>query len=541
MKKTRSYWRGMLLAAVAVAVLTVPALAAGETEGPGVYGTFWAMVPPIFAIVLALVTKQAYVSLFLGVVVGGLFVCDFAPVATLDTVLNLGLVDSIAGNAGIFLFLVLLGIIVALINASGASAAFGEWAQKNIKTRTGAMLATFALGVLIFIDDYFNCLTVGSVMKPVTDSHKISRAKLSYIIDATAAPICMIAPISSWAAAMAVATDGLDVGWEGIELFIRAIPYNFYSLLTLVFVVALAVAKVDYGPMKIQEMNAQLHGDLGAIEEDDAGEGNSKGKVIDLLLPVVVLIAACFLGMIYVGGYFGVDAWGGTDYAGDIFGAFSNTDAFIGLPWGGIIALIFVVIYYLCRRVVTFKEAMDAIPKGFIAMVPAITILTLAVALKNMINMLGAAAFFESMMTGAAASIYSMLPAVIFVAACILAFSSGTSWGTFSILIPIVAAIFPAGSELLIIGMSACLAGAVCGDHCSPISDTTIMASAGAQCDHIQHVATQLPYAITVAAISFVTYIIAGFVQNAVICLAIGTVLTVGTLLVIKKMTAAKA
>ena len=542
MKKTRNHWRGILLAVMAVAVLTVPALAAGEAEaGPSMYGTFWAMVPPIIAIVLALVTKQAYVSLFLGVVVGGLFVCDFAPVATLDTVLNLGLVDSIAGNAGIFLFLVLLGIIVALINASGASAAFGRWAEKNIKTRTGAMLATFALGVLIFIDDYFNCLTVGSVMKPVTDSHKISRAKLSYIIDATAAPICMIAPISSWAAAMAVATAGLDVGWEGIELFIRAIPYNFYSLLTLAFVVALAVMKVDYGPMKLHEMNAQLHGELGAIEDTDEGEGNPRGKVIDLLLPVIVLIAACFFGMIYVGGYFGVDAWGGTDYAGDLFGAFSNTDAFIGLPWGGIIALLFIVIYFLCRRVITFKEATDAIPKGFVAMVPPIIILTLAVALKNMINMLGADVFFEGIMTGAAASIYSMLPAVIFVAACVLAFSSGTSWGTFSILIPIVAAIFPAGSELLVIGMSACLAGAVCGDHCSPISDTTIMASAGAQCDHIQHVSTQLPYAITVAGISFVNYIIAGFVQNVVVCLATGVVLTIATLFVIKKMTAEKA
>ena len=517
-------------------MMIVPAFAAGEAaEGPSMFGTFWALIPPIVAIALALITKQAYASLFLGVVVGGLFVCDFSPVTTLDTVLNQGLVDSISGNAGIFLFLVLLGIIVALINASGASAAFGRWAEKNIKTKTGAMLATFALGVLIFIDDYFNCLTVGSVMRPVTDNHKISRAKLAYLIDATAAPICMIAPISSWAAAMAVATSGLDVGWEGIELFIRAVPYNFYSLLTFVFVIGLSVMGFDYGPMKLAEMNAQLNGDLGSIEEEKNNAVNARGKVIDLILPVVVLIAACFVGMIYVGGYFGVDAWGGTDYAGDLFGAFSNTDAFIGLPWGGIIALFFVAIYYLCRRVVTFKEIMDAIPKGFIAMVPAIIILTLAVALKNMINMLGADIFFEGLMTGAASSIYSMLPAVIFIAACILAFSSGTSWGTFSILIPIVAAIFPAGSELLIIGMSACLAGAVCGDHCSPISDTTIMASAGAQCDHIQHVSTQLPYAVSVAGISFVTYIIAGFVQNFVICLAIGAALTIGFLFFMKK------
>ena len=535
MRSKKNLWRSLMVAAM-LAMMTVPAFAAGEAaEGPSMYGTFWALIPPIVAIVLALITKQAYASLFLGVVVGGLFVCEFAPVATLDTVLNQGLVDSIAGNAGIFLFLVLLGIIVALINASGASAAFGRWAEKNIKSKTGAMLATFALGVLIFIDDYFNCLTVGSVMKPVTDNHKISRAKLAYLIDATAAPICMIAPVSSWAAAMAVATDGLDVGWEGIELFVRAIPYNFYSLLTFVFVIGLCVMRFDYGPMKLAEMNAQLHGDLGGIEDESENVGNPKGKVIDLVLPVAVLIITCVIGMVYVGGFFGVDAWGGTDCAGDFIGAFGNTDAFIGLPWGGLISLFFVMAYFICRRVITFKEAMDCIPKGFVAMVPAITILTLAVALKNMINMLGADVFFEGLMTGAAAGIYSMLPAVIFIAACILAFSSGTSWGTFSILIPIVAAIFPAGSELLIIGMSACLAGAVCGDHCSPISDTTIMASAGAQCDHIQHVSTQLPYAISVAGISFVTYVIAGFVQNAVICLALGAVLTVGFLFFMKK------
>ena len=538
MRNNRISWRGFMVAAV-LALMTVPAFAAGEAaEGPSMYGSFWALVPPLVAIVLALVTKQAYASLFLGVVVGGLFVCEFAPIATLDTVLNVGLVDSIAGNAGIFLFLVLLGIIVALVNASGASAAFGRWAEKNIKTKTGAMLATFVLGVLIFIDDYFNCLTVGSVMQPVTDNHKISRPKLAYIIDATAAPICMIAPVSSWAAAVAVATDGLDVGYSGIELFVRAIPYNFYSLLTFVFVVALATMNFDYGPMKLAEMNAKLNGDLGAIEGSNDVANNPKGKVIDLVLPVLFLIATCVIGMVYVGGFFGVDAWGGTDYAGDFIGAFGNTDAFIGLPWGGLISLFFIMAYFIARRVITFQQAMDCIPKGFIAMVPAITILTLAVALKNMINMLGADVFFEGMMTGAASSLYSMLPAVIFVAACILAFSSGTSWGTFSILIPIVAAIFPVGSELLIIGMSACLAGAVCGDHCSPISDTTIMASAGAQCDHIQHVSTQLPYSLSVAGISFVTYIVAGFVQNAVICLAFGALLTVGFLFFMKKRSA---
>ena len=535
MRSKKNLWHVLMVVTV-MAMMTVPAFAAGEAaEGPSMYGTFWALVPPLVAIVLALITKQAYASLFLGVVVGGLFVCEFAPITTLDTVLNLGLVDSIAGNAGIFLFLVLLGIIVALVNASGASAAFGRWAEKNIKSKTGAMLATFVLGVLIFIDDYFNCLTVGSVMQPVTDNHKISRAKLAYLIDATAAPICMIAPVSSWAAAVAIATEGLDVGYSGIELFVRAIPYNFYSLLTFVFVITLSVMNFDYGPMKLAEQNARLNGDLGAIEGSSDIASNPKGKVIDLVLPVLFLIATCVIGMIYVGGFFGVDAWGGTDYAGDFIGAFGNTDAFIGLPWGGLISLFFVMAYFIARRVITFKEAMDCIPKGFVAMVPAITILTLAVALKNMINMLGADVFFEGLMTGAASGLYSMLPAVIFLAACVLAFSSGTSWGTFSILIPIVAAIFPVGSELLIIGMSACLAGAVCGDHCSPISDTTIMASAGAQCDHIQHVSTQLPYATSVAGISFVTYIIAGFVQNSVICLAVGTVLTIGFLLFMKK------
>lgn len=498
------------------------------------YGTFWALVPPIFAIVLALITKQAYASLFLGVVIGAIFCSNFAPVATLDMTLNDGLVAAIADNAGIFLFLVLLGIIVALVNASGGSAAFGRWAEKNIKTRVGAMLATFVLGVLIFIDDYFNCLTVGSVMRPVTDSHKISRAKLSYLIDATAAPICMIAPISSWAAAVSGVAADLDTGISGIQLFIRAIPYNFYSLLTLVFIVALACMRFDYGPMRLAEMSAQLNGDLGAAEGDTAGAGNPKGRVIDLIIPVIILIATCTIGMIYVGGFFGVDAWGGTDFAGDFIGAFGNTDAFIGLPWGGIIALILVVAYMVIRGVVSFKEAMECVPKGFIAMVPPIIILTLAVSLKTMTSNLGAAEFVHGVMEGAAAGLYSLLPAVIFIVACILAFSSGTSWGTFGILIPIVTAIFPVDSTLLFIGISACCAGAVCGDHCSPISDTTIMASAGAEVDHLSHVSTQLPYAITVAAISFVTYIVAGFVQNAVISLAVGVVLTIATLFVIR-------
>ncbi|MGI5977464.1 MAG: Na+/H+ antiporter NhaC family protein [Candidatus Limivicinus sp.] len=505
------------------------------------YGTFWALVPPLLAIVLALITKEAYSSLFLGVVVGALFCADFSAIGTLDTALNEGFIAAIADNAGIFLFLVLLGIIVALVNASGGSAAFGRWAEKHIKTRVGAALSTFVLGILIFIDDYFNCLTVGSVMRPVTDGHRISRAKLAYLIDATAAPICMIAPISSWAAAVSGVAADLDTGITGIQLFIRAIPYNFYSLLTLVFILSITLMKFDYGPMRIHEMSAQLNGELGANDTDDVENMNPKGRVIDLVLPVLLLIVACTIGMIYVGGFFGVDANGGTECAGDFIGAFGNTDAFVGLPWGGIIALVLIVIYMIARRVLTFKEAMACIPKGFVAMVPPIIILTMAVSLKTMTSNLGAAQFVHDVMLGASQGLYSLLPAVIFVVACILAFASGTSWGTFGILIPIVTAIFPTSSRLLIIGISACCAGAVCGDHCSPISDTTIMASAGAQTDHINHVSTQLPYATTVAAVSFVTYIFAGFVQRAIPSLILGIVLMVGTLFVIRHVEAKKS
>lgn len=538
-KKLRRLLPILAVVTVMMALLSVTAFA--ETEGgeaaPRMYGTFWALVPPIVAIVLALITKEAYSSLFIGIVVGALFYCDFSPIAALDALLNEGLISAIADNAGIFLFLVLLGTIVALVNAAGGSAAFGRWAEKNIKTKVGAMLATFVLGILIFIDDYFNCLTVGSVMRPVTDSHKISRVKLAYLIDATAAPVCMIAPISSWAAAVSSTAEGLDTGISGIQLFISAIPYNFYSLLTFVFIIALCVMKFDYGPMKDYEIKARNEGDLGALPGSEEGAGNPRGRVLDLILPVAVLIITSTIGMIYVGGFFGVDAWGGTDYAGDFIGAFGNTDAFIGLPWGGIIALLIIVVYLVARRVISFKDAMACVPKGFNAMVPPIIILTMAVSLKTMTSGLGAAEYVHDVMEGAAASLYSMLPAVIFIVACVLAFASGTSWGTFGILIPIVTAIFPADSNLLIIGISACCAGAVCGDHCSPISDTTIMASAGAQCEHVNHVSTQLPYAMTVAAISFVSYIIAGFVQNWVICLAIGVVLTIGTLLVLRTVT----
>lgn len=498
--------------------------------------TFWALVPPIVAIALALITKEAYSSLFIGVVLGALFIADFNPVGALDSVVNDGLISAISGNAGIFLFLVLLGVMVALVNTAGGSQAFGRWAKDNIKTKAGAAFATFVLGVLIFIDDYFNCLTVGSVMRPVTDSHSLSRPKLAYYIDATAAPVCMIAPISSWAAAVSGVAADLNAGYSGIELFIRAIPYNFYSLLTFVFIIALILMKFDYGPMRKFELKAQETGDLSKLEGSVEEEGNENGKVIDLILPVILLIIFCTVGMVYVGGFFGTDASGSTDFAGNFIGAFGNTDSSVGLPWGCIIALILTIIYMLCRKVITFKGAMECIPKGFNAMVPPILILTLAVSLKNMTTNLGAATFVHDVMAGVAGSLVSLLPAVIFIVACILAFATGTSWGTFGILIPIVTAIFDPSDPLLIIGISACCAGAVCGDHCSPISDTTIMSSAGAQCNHVDHVSTQLPYAITVAAISFVTFIFAGFIRNAVICIIIGAVLTVGTLLVIKKL-----
>ncbi len=520
----------LVTAILVIGMMTVPVIcgadAGAEEAVSNMYATLWALIPPVIAIVLALITKEVYSSLFVGVVIGGLFATNFSPIKTIDAVVNEGFIGAVSGLAGIFLFLVLLGILVALINKAGGSRAFGEWASKNIKSRTGAMLATFALGVLIFIDDYFNCLTVGAVMRPVTDTHKISRAKLAYIIDATAAPICMIAPISSWAAAVSeFAPDG-----QGLSLFIKAIPYNFYSLLTIAFVVALAVMKFDFGPMKLHEKNALENGDLftcgDRVQSEDA-QPSSKGKVIDLVLPIFVLIAVCVFALVYVGGIFD---------GASFVDAFGNTDATVGLPWGGIIVVTFTIIYMVARRLMTFKEAMECVPKGFIAMVPAITILTMATSLKNMTGLLGADIYVETLMNGAAQGLANFLPAIIFLVACFLAFSTGTSWGTFGILIPIVVAVFPEGSTLLIIGMSACLAGAVCGDHCSPISDTTIMSSAGAECNHVNHVSTQLPYSITVAVISFAMYLLAGFVQNAAILLPIGLVLTLATLLVIKKL-----
>ncbi len=492
------------------------------------YSTWMALLAPVIAIALALVTKEVYSSLVIGIVVGGLLVSDFNIVKMIDNVIQYGFIEAVSGTAGIFVFLVILGIMVALVNRAGGSAAFGRWAQKNIKSRAGATICTFILGVLIFIDDYFNCLTVGGVMRPVTDAQKISRAKLAFIIDATAAPICMIAPISSWAAAVSsYAAEG-----EGIKLFVQAIPYNLYSLLTLAFILIITFMKLDFGPMRTHELNA-LKGDLftsGTVQAEENEECCEKGRVLDLILPVIVLIVACVWALIYNGGFFEV----GGDYHMDFIGAFSNTDATVGLPLGGFIALIFTIVYLALRRVVSFGDSMKSVPKGFNAMVPAILILTFATSLKNMTNLLGADVYVEGLMEGAAAGLTSFLPAIIFLVAIGLSFSTGTSWGTFGILIPIVCSIFQPSDPLYVIGISACLAGAVCGDHCSPISDTTIMSSAGAQCDHVNHVSTQLPYALTVAAVSFVGYVLAGFVQNVFVVLGVSFVILLATLIVIK-------
>lgn len=497
-----------------------------------VRASLWALLPPVIAIGLALITKEVYSSLFIGILTGALLYSGFTFTGTMDSLIGTGLQEAVIGNAGIFIFLVELGVIVALVNKAGGSAAFGKWASTHIKSRVGAMLATMALGVLIFIDDYFNCLTVGSVMRPVTDGHKISRSKLAYIIDATAAPVCMIAPISSWAAAVSsYAEDG-----KGLDLFVSAIPYNFYSLLTLVFIIVISLMKFDYGPMRIHELNAVKNGDLytsGDKNESVTEEVSAKGKVVDLILPIIALIAVCVFALVYVGGIFEGKSF---------ITAFADTDATFGLPWGGMIALVAIIVYLVIRKLISFKDAMAAIPKGFIAMVPAILILTFATALKNMTGALGAKYFVADVMSGVAGELHNFLPAIIFLVACGLSFATGTSWGTFGILIPIVTYLFTGNSanELMIIGISACLAGAVCGDHCSPISDTTIMSSAGGQCNHINHVSTQMPYAISVAAISFVMFIIAGFVQNPWICLVLGVALIVAFLFVMKLLVTKK-
>ena len=491
-----------------------------------VENTAWSLLPPIIAIALALITKEVYSSLFIGVLLGAMMHVNYAAIPTIDSLVKEGLVPAVSDTAGIFLFLCILGIMVALINKTGAASAFGSWAKKHIKSRAGAVIATFILGVLIFIDDYFNCLTVGSVMLPVTDSKKISRAKLAYIIDATAAPICMIAPISSWAAAVSEFAEG--TGYDGLHLFIKAIPFNFYSLLTFIFIIGITLMKVDYGPMAKHEKNAMEKGDLFTFGEE-VTDGvkplpDAKGKIIDILVPIIILIIFSIIGLLFAGG------WPSENF----MTAFGDTDATIGLPWGGVVVLFITMIYLLLRRVISFKDAMKSVPEGVCAMVPAIIILTLAISLKNMTVLLGSKVFIKTFMESHAAGLNQFLPAVIFIVACVISFATGTSWGTFGILIPIVCNIFQPSDPLLYIGMSACLAGSVCGDHCSPISDTTIMSSAGARCQHINHVSTQLPYAITVALISFISFLLSGFIPNWFVVFPIAVIITLGFLFFMK-------
>jgi Na+/H+ antiporter NhaC len=531
--KTR---KSTLLAGLLAVLMLIPAMsitvlaAEEEAAAPAMYATFWALVPPIVAIALALITKEVYSSLFIGILVGALFYSGFSFEGTVLHIFNDGIIAVLSDsyNMGILVFLVILGTMVCLMNQAGGSAAFGRWASKRIKTRVGAELCTILLGVLIFIDDYFNCLTVGSVMRPVTDKHNVSRAKLAYLIDATAAPVCIIAPISSWAAAV----SGFVEGEDGLSIFVRAIPYNFYAILTIVMMVAMVLMKTEFGPMGVHESNA-LKGDIYTTKArpyanaENTGEGNTKGKVVDLLIPIISLVICCVIGMIYTGGFFG---------GANFVEAFSNSDASVGLAIGSFFGLLITILLYVIRRVLSFKDCMACIPEGFKSMVPAILILTFAWTLKAMTDSLGAAEFVANIMQSVAGGFMNFLPAIIFLVGCFLAFATGTSWGTFGILIPIVVAVFANTNEnLMIISISACMAGAVCGDHCSPISDTTIMASAGAQCDHVNHVSTQLPYAIVAAAVSFVSYVVAGFVQTAWIALPVAILLMLATLYVIKK------
>ena len=531
--------RLIALAALLLMAVMLPMAAfaeGGDAAQPAVYATFWSLVPPIVAIALALITKEVYSSLFVGILIGGLLYAGGNPEGTVLHVFSDGIVSvlSDSSNVGILIFLVILGSIVAMMNKAGGSAAFGRWASSKIKTPAGAQLATIALGVLIFIDDYFNCLTVGSVMRPVTDKQNVSRAKLAYLIDATAAPVCIIAPISSWAAAVA----GFVEGEDGFSLFIRAIPYNYYALLTIVMMVGMVLMHEEYGPMALHEANARK-GDLfttgnhpyEAMDEEVAAAGDN-GHVMDLVIPIFSLIICCVIGMIYTGGFF---------EGNDFVTSFSQSDASVGLALGGFFGLVITVVLYMIRRVMKFRDLMACLPEGFKAMVPAILILTFAWSLKAMTDSLGAKEYVAALVKASAGTFVSLLPAIIFLVGCFLAFATGTSWGTFGILIPIVVDAFSATDpQLMIIAISACMAGAVCGDHCSPISDTTIMASAGAQCEHVNHVSTQLPYAITAAAVSCVSYIVAGYVRNVVISLIVAIALMLATLSVIK-MTAAKS
>ena len=500
----------------------------------------WSLLPAVIAISLALITKEVYSSLFAGILAGGLLYSGYSLQGTVNHIFIDGMVgtygeeETISGvltdpyNMGILIFLVLLGAMVALMNKAGGSAAFGKWASEHIKSKAGAQLATIALGCLIFIDDYFNCLTVGSVMRPVTDKFHVSRAKLAYLIDSTAAPVCIIAPISSWAAAV----SGFVEGENGLALFIKAIPYNFYALFTIAMMILLVVMKCDYGPMAINEANAE-HGDLFTVQDNNLKEAEpnpeAKGTVLDLVLPVIALIVCSVIGMIWTGGFFGKDG-------GNFVDAFSNSDASIGLAVGAFFALIITLVLYLARKVLTFVEFMDCIPEGFKAMVPAILVLTLAWTLKSMTDSLGAKTYVADIIQNNAEGFAFALPAIIFLIAVGLAFATGTSWGTFGILIPIVVSAFQdSDPQLMLVSISACMAGAVCGDHCSPISDTTIMASAGAICNHVNHVSTQLPYALMVACVSAVTYIVAGITKSAIISLPVGFAILVVVMLLLKK------
>ena len=525
-------WQRIALAIYAVVAVALLAIATVTTGGQanGAFGTAWSLLPPVLAIGLALITKEVYISLFIGVLSGGVLAAGglLHPLAAVERTLNT-LVEKLgdSGNIGILIFLVILGTIVALVNKAGGSRAYGEWARRKIKERKHAQLTTFLLGVVIFVDDYFNCLTVGSVMRPVTDSHKISRVKLAYLIDSTAAPVCIIAPISSWAAAV----SGMVEGTNGLTLFMKAIPYNYYALLTLLMIVIISVQNFDYGPMKLHEYNAMYNNDLYTTSErpyEDTTEevSSNNGKIIDLVIPVIALIVFCIIFLMYTGGFFS---------GAGIVDSFANSSAPNGLMLGSLSALLFTFVYYMLRRVMTFHQFADSLADGFKSMVPAILILTLAWGIGGITkSALGAPDFVAGALEGSAASLQQMLPAIIFVIAVGLAFATGTSWGTFSILIPIVVDVFPVDSEILIIAISACLAGAVCGDHVSPISDTTIMASTGAQCDHLTHVYTQIPYALTVAVVCFVSYILAGVIQNVFINLAIAVVLMVVTLQVLR-------
>lgn len=534
-KKKKSYLSKAVFGLLIVAFTVCCIIAAPITEAKG---TLWSLFPPVIAIGLALITKEVYSSLFVGILSGGIIYAAASGTGfegTFKAVVQDGLITNLSNayNVGILVFLVVLGIIVVLMNKAGGSRAYGEWAAAHIKSRRGVALSTFFLGVLIFVDDYFNCLTVGSVMRPITDKHNISRSKLAYLIDSTAAPICIIAPISSWAAAVSGTVEGVN----GISLFINTIPYNLYAFLTILMVIFISVSDTDYGPMKIHEDNAK-NGDIFTTQnntyEQDAQPVTERGRVIDLILPVAVLIVFCVVGMIYTGGFFS---------STDFVTAFANCDAAYGLSLGSISALIVIIAYYMFRRVLKFNECMDSIAAGFKQMVPAILILTFAWTLKTMTNHLEAGAFVSGVVQSATA-LSVLLPVILFVVAIGLAFATGTSWGTFGILIPIVTSVFESElanvsqtgeiPSMVIICISACLAGAVCGDHCSPISDTTIMASTGAQCDHVNHVSTQLPYALTVAAVCVVGYLLSGFVHNVFIVLGFSAALMLAVLFAIR-------